>query len=213
MRVGTSSELDWQRLVIQVDARLDEGRALGELAGLLQQRTAASVPPRWLQLDPGTGARHGALAHLGVRGLDQRDAIIAQLRRMQLARGPGADWTEACLILARSDPAQVVTALGGALAEVGAARPLDDAAAWRLLTLSAQLCDVDEAAALIPELLTLLQAASSDPGLAYLATLAIVELVLALEEKFNVKIPDDQVDSIKTVGDAIAFIRSNIAAS
>ena len=108
MRVGTSSELDWQRLVIQVDARLDEGRALGALAGLLQQRTAASVPPRWLQLDPGTGARHGALAHLGVRGLDQRDAIIAQLRRMQLARGPGADWTEACVILARSDPAQVV---------------------------------------------------------------------------------------------------------
>ncbi|MCA9688455.1 MAG: acyl carrier protein [Myxococcales bacterium] len=44
-------------------------------------------------------------------------------------------------------------------------------------------------------------------------SLAIVELVLALEEKFNVKIPDDQVDSIKTVGDAIAFIRSNIAAS
>ena len=33
-------------------------------------------------------------------------------------------------------------------------------------------------------------------------SLAIVELVLALEESFDIKIPDDEVDSIKTVGDA-----------
>ncbi len=37
-------------------------------------------------------------------------------------------------------------------------------------------------------------------------SLAIVELVLALEEEFGIKIPDDQVDNIKTVGDAVAFI-------
>ncbi|MBK7823847.1 acyl carrier protein [Nannocystis sp.] len=37
-------------------------------------------------------------------------------------------------------------------------------------------------------------------------SLAIVELVLALEEKFDVKIPDDEVDRIKTVGDAVKFI-------
>lgn len=37
-------------------------------------------------------------------------------------------------------------------------------------------------------------------------SLAIVELVLALEEKFNVKIPDDEVDRIKTVGDAVDYI-------
>ncbi len=40
-------------------------------------------------------------------------------------------------------------------------------------------------------------------------SLAIVELVLALEEKFEVKIPDDEVDKIKTVGDAIAYIKQN----
>lgn len=40
-------------------------------------------------------------------------------------------------------------------------------------------------------------------------SLAIVELVLALEEKFEVKIPDDEVDKIKTVGDAIAYIKEN----
>ena len=39
-------------------------------------------------------------------------------------------------------------------------------------------------------------------------SLAIVELVLALEENFDVKIPDDEVDKIKTVGDAINYIKS-----
>lgn len=39
-------------------------------------------------------------------------------------------------------------------------------------------------------------------------SLAIVELVLALEEKFDIKIPDEEVDNIKTVGDAINYIAS-----
>jgi len=40
-------------------------------------------------------------------------------------------------------------------------------------------------------------------------SLAIVELVLALEEKFDVKIPDDEVDKIKTVGDAVSYIKDH----
>jgi acyl carrier protein len=40
-------------------------------------------------------------------------------------------------------------------------------------------------------------------------SLAIVELVLALEEKFSVKIPDDEVDKIKTVGDAVKYIEEH----
>lgn len=40
-------------------------------------------------------------------------------------------------------------------------------------------------------------------------SLAIVELVLALEERFDVKIPDDEVDKIKTVGDAITYIKKH----
>jgi acyl carrier protein len=40
-------------------------------------------------------------------------------------------------------------------------------------------------------------------------SLAIVELVLALEEKFDVKIPDDDVDKIKTVGDAINYVKQH----
>jgi acyl carrier protein len=41
-------------------------------------------------------------------------------------------------------------------------------------------------------------------------SLAIVELVLALEERFEVKIPDDEVDKIKTVGDAISYIKTHV---
>jgi len=41
-------------------------------------------------------------------------------------------------------------------------------------------------------------------------SLAIVELVLALEEKFDVKIPDDEVDQIKTVGDAVNYIKARL---
>lgn len=44
-------------------------------------------------------------------------------------------------------------------------------------------------------------------------SLAIVELVLALEEHFSIKIPDEEVDNIKTVGDAVNYIRSHSRAS
>src|SRR4051794_15179627 len=37
-------------------------------------------------------------------------------------------------------------------------------------------------------------------------SLSMVEVVVAAEEKFSVKIPDDEVKNLKTVGDAVAFI-------
>ena len=37
-------------------------------------------------------------------------------------------------------------------------------------------------------------------------SLSMVEVVVAAEEKFDVKIPDDQVKNLKTVGDAVDFI-------
>lgn len=40
-------------------------------------------------------------------------------------------------------------------------------------------------------------------------SLAVVELVLALEENFGVEIPDEETEKIKTVGDAIAYIESH----
>ena len=37
-------------------------------------------------------------------------------------------------------------------------------------------------------------------------SLSMVEVVVAAEERFDVKIPDDEVKNLKTVGDAVAFI-------
>jgi acyl carrier protein len=37
-------------------------------------------------------------------------------------------------------------------------------------------------------------------------SLSMVEVVVAAEEKFGVKIPDDEVQNLKTVGDAITYI-------
>jgi acyl carrier protein len=37
-------------------------------------------------------------------------------------------------------------------------------------------------------------------------SLSMVEVVVAAEEKFDVKIPDDEVKNLVTVGDAVSFI-------
>ena len=37
-------------------------------------------------------------------------------------------------------------------------------------------------------------------------SLDIVELVMALEDEFDIKIPDEDYDKIKTVGDVITYI-------
>ena len=40
-------------------------------------------------------------------------------------------------------------------------------------------------------------------------SLAIVEVVLALEEQFEIEIPDEDTEKIKTVQDAIEYIKAN----
>ena len=40
-------------------------------------------------------------------------------------------------------------------------------------------------------------------------SLSMVEVVMACEDKFGVKIPDDKVNSLETVGDAVTFIAEN----
>jgi acyl carrier protein len=40
-------------------------------------------------------------------------------------------------------------------------------------------------------------------------SLAVVELVLALEEAFSIEIPDEDTEQIKTVKDAIDYIKSH----
>ena len=40
-------------------------------------------------------------------------------------------------------------------------------------------------------------------------SLDIVELVMAMEEEFEVEIPDDEAENIKTVGDAINYVNTH----
>lgn len=40
-------------------------------------------------------------------------------------------------------------------------------------------------------------------------SLDVVELVMAIEERFEVEIPDDQADKITTVKDLVDYIKSN----
>ncbi len=40
-------------------------------------------------------------------------------------------------------------------------------------------------------------------------SLDFVDLVMSLEEEFDVEIPDDQVENIKTVGDIVKYIEDN----
>ncbi|MCX7799635.1 MAG: acyl carrier protein [Fimbriimonadales bacterium] len=41
-------------------------------------------------------------------------------------------------------------------------------------------------------------------------SLDVVELAMALEEEFGIDIPDDDVNSIKTVGDAVKYISGKV---
>ena len=40
-------------------------------------------------------------------------------------------------------------------------------------------------------------------------SLDIVELVMAMEEEFEVEIPDEEAENIKTVGDAVNYINNH----
>jgi len=43
-------------------------------------------------------------------------------------------------------------------------------------------------------------------------SLDIVELVMALEEEFALEIPDEEADKLKTVGDAMNYLKSHAVA-
>ena len=43
-------------------------------------------------------------------------------------------------------------------------------------------------------------------------SLDTVELVMALEEEFDIEIPDEEAEKIKTVGDAVNYIKAHAKA-
>ena len=44
-------------------------------------------------------------------------------------------------------------------------------------------------------------------------SLDIVELVMAMEEEFDVEIPDDDAEKIQTIGDAVSYLKEKLAAA
>jgi acyl carrier protein len=68
-----------------------------------------------------------------------------------------------------------------------------------LRKLVAELLNVDE------EQVTLEASFTEDLGA---DSLDLVELTLALEERFGVEIPDEVAEKLKTVGDALEYLRS-----
>ena len=40
-------------------------------------------------------------------------------------------------------------------------------------------------------------------------SLDVVDLVMSIEEKFDIEIPDEAVENIKTVGDIVSYIERN----
>ncbi len=40
-------------------------------------------------------------------------------------------------------------------------------------------------------------------------SLDVVDLVMSIEEEFDVEIPDDQVEKVNTVGDIVKFVEEN----
>lgn len=57
-----------------------------------------------------------------------------------------------------------------------------------------------------PELIKLESSFTDDLGF---DSLNLVELVLALEEKFDIKIPDEDAQNLRTVGDVVNYITSH----
>ncbi len=40
-------------------------------------------------------------------------------------------------------------------------------------------------------------------------SLDVVEMIMSIEDEFEVEIPDEQIENIKTVGDVVNYIQSN----
>ncbi len=43
-------------------------------------------------------------------------------------------------------------------------------------------------------------------------SLTMVELVMAMEETFDIEIPDDEAEKIQTIGDAVSYLKEKLEA-
>jgi acyl carrier protein len=73
------------------------------------------------------------------------------------------------------------------------------------------LADIlEEVAGVLPGDVTLEKSFTEDLDV---DSLSMVEIALAAEERFGVKIPDDELANLKTVGDAVSYIEKAQAAA
>jgi acyl carrier protein len=42
-------------------------------------------------------------------------------------------------------------------------------------------------------------------------SLDVVELLMAIEDEFDVEIPDEEIEKLKTIGDVVEYIQNNMA--
>ena len=42
------------------------------------------------------------------------------------------------------------------------------------------------------------------------ASLDVVELLMSIEDEFEVEIPDEEIENLKTIGDVVEYIQSNM---
>ncbi len=69
---------------------------------------------------------------------------------------------------------------------------------------------LEEVAGILPDDVTMDKSFTDDLDV---DSLSMVEVVVAAEEKFGVKIPDDEVKNLRTVGDAVHYIEQHGAAA
>lgn len=41
-------------------------------------------------------------------------------------------------------------------------------------------------------------------------SLDVVELLMSIEDEFNVEIPDEEIENLKTIGDVVEYIQANM---
>jgi acyl carrier protein len=80
----------------------------------------------------------------------------------------------------------------------------DDAIIKELATILAEVADVN------PEDVTPDKSFVDDLDV---DSLSMVEVAMAVEEKFDAKIPDEELSNLKTVGDAVNYIKGNRASA
>jgi acyl carrier protein len=91
----------------------------------------------------------------------------------------------------------------GAIVAMETSWPLGDACCPKCGSLLVWFRDRPDAAELLDRA-RFLDASFDELGV---DSLDVVELVMELEEEFDVSIPDDQAERIQTVGDAIRYLR------